>query len=66
MHTSATTKIKTCLDLFLFLAGHLQVVTLYFLRKNASEQSKFHELSHRLTLFFFWLVVHNNTQQQVC
>ena len=53
MRASATTKIKTCLDLFLFLAGHLQVVALYFLRKNAPERSKFRELSHGLALFFF-------------
>ena len=59
MCASATTKNKTGLDMFLFLAGHPHSVALYFFQKKVSEQSHSHRLSQIVALCsisIFWLV----------
>src|SRR6266566_3165220 len=51
---SATTKIKTCLDTFLFLAGHSRSVALFFSQKFTPNG---HSPADCRTLpVFFWLV----------
>ncbi len=49
MQKSATTKLKMCLDMFLFLVGLLQVVALYFFCENTPKQSLCRKLSHPTT-----------------
>ncbi len=60
MQKSVTTKIKTGLDLFFFLAGLSHVATLFFFGENTPERSHSHRLPHLARFFFLAGVTRGN------